>query len=216
MRRLVLHVGPGRTGTSALQTMFSRHAGELLAQGVHFPTWPGIADAVACKVTSGNGGPLAALISPRAGVKHYAPEDGIQRLRNLHDEQAMTVLYSHEGLALFEPERLGFAADMALSAGFVTQAVYYTRNPAQYARSSYARWCESGEANLPWQQFNKDPPFPLHIKRLRQTLGASNVIVRDYDAAKPDLFADFCSALMIDRPPGAMPIINASKVLLAA
>ncbi len=218
MRRLILHVGPGRTGTSALQCMFSRSAPALLEQGVRFPAWPGMADAAAGKVTSGNGGPLVAMIAPRAATKHYTADDGMMALRLLNDEDAMTVLYSHEALALFECERLAFLADMAVSAGFIAQAAYYTRNTNDYARSVYAQWTARGQPGNPedWESWSRRflPPFQRHILGLRQALGYENVFVRDYDAAKQDLFDDFCSGVLgIERPSGVTPWINASRAV---
>lgn len=219
MRRLILHVGPGRTGTSALQCMFARSSAAMLAQGVYFPTWPGMAEAAVGAVSSGNGGALVAMIAPRAGVKHYTESDAMDALRALHDQPAMTVLYSHEGMALFEPDRLAFLADMAASAGFVTQAAYYTRNRDDYSRSVYARWSSTSRpawrppCTMSWNEWDSTftPPFGRHVFELQQLLGVESVFVRDYDAAKPDLFGDFCvNVLGIERPQGQMPWINAS------
>lgn len=212
IRRLILHVGAGRTGTSALQTMFSRHAADLARGGVHFPAWPGMKDAAAGAVSSGNGQPLACLASLTYKTRHYTDADGRAQLRALHDECAPTVLYSCEGFAQFDVQRLQLIADFALSAAFVTQAAYYIRNPMDYARSSYARWVESGEATQTWEQYPKDPPFELHLRGLRRALGEDNVIVRDYDVARTDLFGDFCmSVLGIDRPAGAMAWTNVTR-----
>lgn len=211
-RRLILHVGPGRTGTSALQTMFSRHVADLARAGVHFPTWPGLEDAAAGAVSSGNGQALACLASLTYSTRHYSEEDGRAQLRTMHDECAPTVLYSCEGFSQFDVQRLQLIADYALSAGFVTQAVYYIRDPMDYARSSYARWVESGGATTTWEEFPKNPPFDLHLRGLRRALGEDNVIVRDYDAARADLFGDFCrSVLGIERPAGEMAWTNVTR-----
>lgn len=213
IRRLILHVGPGRTGTSALQTMFARHAADLARAGVHFPAWPGLEDAAAGAVSSGNGQALACLASLTYTTRHYTEADGLAALRGLHEESAPTVLYSCEGLAQFDVQRLQSLADHALSAGFVTQAVYYVRDPMEYARSSYARWVESGEATQSWEDYPKEPPFDLHLRGLRRALGEDNVIVRDYDAARDDLFGDFCTEVLgIERPAGRMVWTNVSRV----
>ena len=212
LRRLILHVGPGRTGTSALQTMFARHADALMQRGVHFPPWPGMADAAAGAVTSGNGGPLVALITSRG--RRYKAEDGLNVLRALHDEPAPVVLYSHEALALFEPERLAFLADMALSAGFVTQAAYYTRNENDLARSTFCRMAETGKApRKTYDEWRPEffSPNARHIADLTAVLGSENVLVRSYEAARADLFGDFCAGVLgIDRPAGPMPVVNVS------
>ncbi len=212
-RRLILHVGPGRTETSALQTMFCIHADYLAAQGVHFPRWPGFEAVAAGGVGSGNGGPIAALIGNDKASRHYTREDGLVAMGALHETHARTVLYSSEAMALFERERLSFLVELAASAGFVIQAVYYLREESNYARSIFARATAMGKISTPQERFLHKyvPPFARHLRELREVLGANNVIVRDYDFAKDDLFADFCvNVLGIDRPDGRMAWINSS------
>jgi hypothetical protein len=193
--------------------MFARHSAALMQRGVHFPPWPGMAEAAAGGVSSGNGGPLVALISPCNSGKHYTEAHGLAALRALHDEAALTVLYSHEAMALFEPERLAFLADMALSAGFITQAAYYTRNEEDHARSTFCRMAETGKAPMKtYEQWRHEfvSPNARHIADLTSVLGAENVLVRSYEAARADLFGDFCAGVLgIDRPPGDMPVVNA-------
>jgi hypothetical protein len=171
-----------------------------------------MAEAAAGAVSSGNGQPLACLASFSYSTRHYTDEDGRTQLRTLHDECAPTVLYSCEGFAQFDVQRLQLIADYALSAGFVTQAVYYIRDSMEYARSSFARWVESGEATQTWEEYPKDPPFELHLRGLRHALGEDNVFVRDYDAARADLFGDFCTAVLgIRRPAGEMAWTNITR-----
>lgn len=212
-RRLILHMGPGRTGTSALQTMFCRHADYLAARGVHFPRWPGFDDVAAGAIGSGNGGAIAALIARDEVSKFYAREDGLRALRSLYETCDPVVLYSSEAMALFEQERLTCAAELAASAGYVTQAVYYLRDESSYASSVHARSSATGKTNKPRERFMRKyvPPFARHLRELRAVLGISNVIVCDYDFARADLFGDFCDRVLgIARPDGMMPWLNSS------
>lgn len=212
-RRLILHIGPGRTGTSALQTMLCRHVDHLDAHGIHFPRWPGFKAVAEGKVGSGNGGAIAALIARENRSAHYKPEDGLNALRQLYESPATAVLYSSEVMALFDESKLAFAVDLAASAGFVTKIVYYLREESAYANSAFARASATGSKNLPRELFlaKHTPPFGRHLRALRPIVGEENVIVRDYDYAKSDLFGDFCAhALGIPRPDGAMPWMNSS------
>ncbi len=116
-------------------------------------------------------------------------------------------------MALFEKERLAFAADFAASAGFVTQAVYYLRDEVAYANSVFARATATGKSVKRREIYLHKfvPPFGRQLRGLREVLGESNVIVRDYDFAKADLFGDFCTRVLeIPRPRGAMPWSNSS------
>lgn len=212
-RRLILHVGPGRTGTSALQTMFCRQADALAAAGVHFPRWPGFANVANGGVAGGNGGAIAALIARKPLQTHYTADDGARELQALADQRAPIVLYSSEAMAVFDPVKLAAAATMAAEAHYITQAVYYLRDETAFANSVFARASASGKTDMPRERFLRKfkVPFARHLRALRETLGEANVIVRDYDFARDDLFGDFCASVLgIPRPRGAMPWLNTS------
>lgn len=211
MRRLILHIGPGRTGTSALQTMLCRNVDHLESHGVHFPRWPGFDAVTAGSVASGNGGAIAALIARKNTSRYYKREDGLRALRQLYESPETAILYTSEVMALFDPERLAFAVDFASSAGFVTQIAYYLREETSYAESVFARASAMREVSKDAFFQRYVPPFGRHLRSLRQVVGPENVLVRDYDWAKADLFGDFCAnVLNIPRPPGSMPWMNCS------
>lgn len=193
--------------------MFCRHADYLAAHGVNFPRFPVFDDVAAGAVSSGNGGAIAALIGRDGASRHYSREDGLQALRALYETYDPVVLYSSEAMALFEKERLAFAADFATSAGYLTQAVYYLRDESDYASSVYARSTATGRTVM-WRDAYMHkyvPPFARHLRELRAVLGESNVIVRDYDFSQEDLFGDFCTNVLgIARPRGEMPWLNSS------
>lgn len=193
--------------------MFCRHAGYLAACGVLFPRFPAFDEVAAGAISSGNGGAIAALISREGASRHYTREDGLQALRALYETHDPVVLYSSEGMALFEKERLAFAADFAASAGYRTQAVYYLRDESAYANSVFARSTATGRTVKRREAYLHKyvPPFARHLRDLRAVLGEANVIVRDYDFARQDLFGDFCvNVLTIPRPRGDMPWLNSS------
>lgn len=193
--------------------MFCRHADYLAARGVYFPRFPAFDDVAAGAISSGNGGAIAALIARDGASRHYTREDGLRALRALYETHDPVVLYSSDAMALFEKERLAFAADFAASAGYVTQAVYYLRDESAYASSVFARSTATGRTVKRREAYLHKyvPPFARHLRGLRAVLGETNVIVRDYDFGREDLFGDFCTnVLRIARPPGEMPWLNSS------
>ena len=193
--------------------MFCRHVDYLATHGVHFPRWPGFEDVAAGATASGNGGAIAALIARDGASRYYTRDDGLRALRCLYETHDRIVLYSSEAMALFENERLAFAAELAAAAGYRTQAVYYLRDESDYASSVFARSAAMGRTTKARENYLRKyvPPFARHLRGLRAVLGEANVIVRDYDFARADLFGDFCvNVLGIARPGGEMPWLNSS------
>lgn len=63
-RILHLHVGAGKTGTSALQAAFVRNRDWLAGHGIDYPPSPWDEAAANHKITSGNGMGLAKFLNP--------------------------------------------------------------------------------------------------------------------------------------------------------
>lgn len=97
MSTLWLHVGPPKTGTSALQVFFARNAAALRRQGVLYPWGEAALDGA---VTSGNGAWLAAW---EEGFPKSLPEGRtlIRLLRRGHN-----VLLSSEYFVTTDPRVL--------------------------------------------------------------------------------------------------------------
>jgi hypothetical protein len=105
---LVLHVGPPKTGTSALQWFFAQNAAALRRIGLWYPERDGFAAAKRDEVASGNGYSLANKI---AGISALAGEDFRRRQSQIRD---MLTEFRHEaqghpdvGAALLSSEYFG-------------------------------------------------------------------------------------------------------------
>lgn len=195
--RLVLHMGMGKTGSSALQVAFVQNRDQLAAVRVHYPVAG--SDAVAARggVVSGNGLEILEHLAPRKGDPAEAVR-ALERVRNdVAGAHSGTVLYSSEFLYHAQPARLAEMRDVMSAQGATVQAVVYVRDIAGHALSSYSQVVKRALYTEPLAHF-LDPDEGSYrinlrprLQQLRSTLGAENVTILHYDSQRADLFAGF-------------------------
>lgn len=204
-RKLFLHLGTYKTGTTSLQAFLGTHAATLRKRGILYPAtgWR-------------DGHPAHHNIAwELAGDRRFDP--GLGTVASLRAEIAGhdgAVIVSSEDFAGAARDPAGFTAFLqALKAdGFDVTLVLYLRNQADYAASLYltliqlgfdrdfkgflAAVADDGELRyLDWC-------FPFRYDRFIETLRTlpARIVVRSYDAAlQGDLLADFLEACGIDR-----------------
>lgn len=130
-KRILLHIGRHKTGTTSLQAFFTRNRERLLEQGIYYPQ-TGIR----------NGGhhlvaepfPMRRLNQLRA---RYSPEQHelVQALRDEIDSApADTILISSEAF-----QNMGPKYAQRIFAGYQVEVVLYLRDQLSYFVSSYAQ-----------------------------------------------------------------------------
>ena len=112
-RRLLLHVGMGKTGSSALQVALVRHRDLLARHGVTYPPAPSDAAAARDGVVSGNALPLVRYLVTSKSPRRVAPDalmhEALATVRGNPDEP--TLLFSSEFLHQASPDRLATLRD---------------------------------------------------------------------------------------------------------
>lgn len=197
-RRLVLHMGMGKTGSSALQVAFVRNREKLADAGVNYPEHSSDEPARRGEVISGNGMGITPYLAPPKHDEEEAARARRRLFRTVEDSPQETVLYSSEFLYLFEPPRLDeLQADMR-ARDVVIQAVVYVRDVAGHALSSYSQVVKRAlytGAFADYLTSQERLSYRLNLRprlrRLRATLGPENVLVIHYDTTRERLFADF-------------------------
>lgn len=127
MSRIILHVGHGKTGTSALQSSFALSVDALKQAGIHYPEHPHLADVTAGKITSGNIVAKSLLKTAKAALR---ATDG-------------AVLFSNEGLFhdIVMDDKL---LVNLMKLGTPVTAILYIRNPVEHATSVYGQLIKRG------------------------------------------------------------------------
>lgn len=202
-RRLVLHAGMGKTGSSALQAAFVRNRQLLSASGIFYP--PHASDDVARRggVTSGNGARLRQWLAPRDGQAARRGRRLQARLVEELDTPGIhTLLYSSEFLYLALPERLDELRRHVALHGATVQVVVYVRDVARHALSSYSQVVKRSLFTGTFTDYI-DPAtkggYHLPLDRLLampDLLGAENVTLLHYDSVQHDLVCHFCRQIL--------------------
>lgn len=121
--RIIIHVGPGKTGSSAIQQSLLKRAPDLLRQGIYYP--PHTLDTNG--VSSGN---VDAVFSNDAtGTLEFNCDKALGLLEQAKQKGANQLLLSSEAfIARFEPMLAFFEC---------VNVIFYLRNPMECAESLY-------------------------------------------------------------------------------
>lgn len=208
MARLYLHIGVGRTGTSALQRWFAENSDALERQALHYFEIPSVARARRGEVTSGNGTALFAYLAPERGRRAFVAG----RLRKTVTAycSGMNGLASSEMLANLEAwewERLAAAAE-----GIDLRFIAIVRDPVDSLWSGYCRHRSTGiEAGSFAEFFNKPVGGYRSAGALREALQVfppHRFAVFHYEQHRDRLDRTMCAALQIDLPPMSRDRMN--------
>lgn len=134
-RVLNLHIGLGKTGTSALQTFFASERAQLQELGFIYPALVDLAPASRGEPTRGNGLPLAQAIGWPGGVKKDAERPDIGEMADLlleHATGTSDIIVSSEALQFFEPERLSRFCDLLAAHDIQTRVICFVRSCREF------------------------------------------------------------------------------------
>lgn len=182
---VILHVGYGKTGSSALQSSLALSSEALAQAGIFYP--PSVSDARAMRgeVSSGN-------------VALPMLEDRYQRAAQARSK-AETILFSNEGLfhrLIMNPDPLR----AILAQGAEVRVVLYIRNPVKHAVSAYGQAIKRNGLVTDFDTYlstYKIPNMVVKFLRLMRDLGV-DVTVLNYSRHQRHLLSSFADALGIN------------------
>ncbi len=202
-RRLVLHIGMGKTGTSALQVALVRNREHLAATGIDYPAHPSDEVARAHGVTNGNGSAVADLLGSElavAAVELPHARHGLQALcQAVAGSPYRTTVYSSELLYRFDPRHLAVLVAEAERAGIDLSVVAYVRDIAPYFFSAYSERVKRNGFAGTFEEYISGADdfarrvglFRPRISRLLEAAGPARAHVLHYDSVKRDLAGSF-------------------------
>jgi hypothetical protein len=207
MRRLLLHAGAGKTGTSALQLFLDANRDWLLRQGIVYPEGPNRPDP-GTKISSGNGGWLFGFL--RSG----------EYWRELVDQLTDTggpcdVMISSELVAHAPKERIAELADRLTAIGFELQPFYLVRNVDAWYLSAYQQNVKRHGYTRSFAHFCATYPleFTGALDRYESVLGEGAMRLYSYEAGKGDIVRYVLQQVLgvtAEPPPHDNPSINRS------
>jgi hypothetical protein len=193
-RSVVLHIGVGKTGTSAIQTWLARNAPRLAEQGVHYPTPPeGFGAAVEGAVTSGNAGPLAQLLIPYLRDGGWSEAAALDWLDAALLVDAGTVLFSSEFLPSAGEEVLRQLRDRIETHGRSVRVICALRDLGPLAFSDWSQRVKRSGAWKDWPEICGE--FAVlthkHLDTYAAVFGTGAVRALNYESLKRDIVGAF-------------------------
>ncbi|WP_402466801.1 hypothetical protein [Isoptericola aurantiacus] len=204
-RRLLLHLGINKTGSTALQIAFVRNRDVLREHGVHYPMSSSDARALSGEVVSGNGNALLPYLGQGGRANDEQALAALATLlRELDATEDPTVLYSSELLFRFSPDRITALAQLLEERGVTLQVAVYLRDIAGHALSVYAQGVKKNRVTSDLEGYlGRDgeparyaPPLRSRLQHLRDVLGVENVRVLHYDTERAHLVPGFFSTVL--------------------
>lgn len=200
-KTLYLHIGAGKTGSSALQVWLNHHADALRKLGVHYPTWGAKLDDYA--ITSGNGRRLIEAV----GRGEMAPF-----LADLAKANSQKLFLSSESFQGFTDENLRELKNEAARIGLRVTIIVYLRDVYDVMYSAYQQMIKRHLGTQTFrefalkrdkvQQFEVVAAYSRHFDDMR---------VFHYDSErKRGLEVAMCEALGVD--PAEVPPMPNTKV----
>lgn len=194
-KKLFLHIGARKTGSSFLQTMFTRNAENFLKQGLYYPLDKANATlAMQGYTTSGNGHPLRPLLRPDEFLKSASREEVEDRfLAMINSSPCSNVLISSEWLCAAREQALARFKQIADAARIKVEIIYFVRNPLDYAFSEWTQNIKDGKEFCDWRMFLRHHaiPFGYVIDRFRKHVD-DGLHVLNYDRCKGSLLETVC------------------------
>ncbi|MEO1019386.1 MAG: hypothetical protein AAFY56_17095 [Pseudomonadota bacterium] len=212
MKRLIVHIGWEKTGTTSLQSFLSVNSQKLREFGICYPNNQNLTFAarnshtplVGAVMDKGKPSEYRDFIWPNKQLDpHIILEDFASYLKK--DDPTIVVSAEHFSTRVNTESELGRFRNYIRNSGRNITIICYIRDPVSMARSSHFEYVKSGgREQLNWgsvspgnERFN-----PLHqLRRWAKVFGSENLISREYQRAKligGNTISDFCYLLDID------------------
>ncbi|NOD37087.1 MULTISPECIES: hypothetical protein [unclassified Ruegeria] len=216
MKRLIVHIGWEKTGTTSLQAFMSNNCDKLENVGVHYPNDRHLT------FVQGNGHfPLAGALTNQNKQREFIAEhkkiDGQVILSDFASHLKVvnkTTVISCEHLSsrVGSENEIKLLKDSIDATGYEVKVVCYIRDPVSLAKSSHSTAVKvSKRDKLNWDRVDPQNEYfnPVHrLRRWAEVFGKENVTVREYLPSKlvgGDICSDFCELIGVDSQDFAIP-----------
>lgn len=194
MRRLYLHIGLGKTGSSALQSWLSINAAELARQGIVYADLS--ADARAGRASSGNGGLLVNALRD----SDFTEVERLLQEVYFPPGECNTAIISSELLKDVRPPKLRKLHALLAQLAIEPHIVAYVRSVYERAYSTYGQNVKNVGATEPFAEADIARSMLTTLAWLRkyhEQFGAA-MSVLNYDASDTDIYQSFAALTGID------------------
>lgn len=172
MKKLYIHIGFGKTGTTSIQSLMSKRQSELLEHGVLYPS-----------VGQDGGHHLLAPIGLQ-NISGDLTDIYTELLKEIDDASVSTIVISSENFAFAQPS---FIEDLKKKfQKYSIKIVFYVRDQVPLIESTYLEWQKVGNKydeniRLFFLEHKLSFDFMIRIDPWAQNFGSENIIARFYD-----------------------------------
>ncbi|SDI92010.1 hypothetical protein [Aliiruegeria lutimaris] len=187
MRDVILHVGHGKTGTSAIQSWLAQNKRAVAAAGIVYPDHPSLSRARRCGVTSGNiRDDVGALVERLEAEDLKWPTD-------------RAILFSNE-LLFWKLEEI-IEAYAHLRSRYNFKVVLFIRNPLEMANSAYHQRVKRGGETGSFEDHLQQEAHLLHAEHCHRLLSKTDIETRliNYSARSSEVVGAFIDALELEK-----------------
>ncbi len=204
MRRVIIHIGLGKTGTSSIQAWLSLNADRLLKQDIYYADLNPAAKQG--NITSGNGVPLveACQTGQVKKIKSCFRKYYCERWRLFRARK--TALVSSESFQDLNLEQIALLEATLTSLGYEVSVIAYVRSAYEFLYSSYLQGIKRhGFTHLFSQNPGGDYSRQKNILFHYRDIFGERFQVGHYDGIKSDILPDFARRAGIE-PLGLIPL----------
>jgi hypothetical protein len=195
--QIFLHIGPHKTGTTAIQRMADENRAVLAQHGILYPSGRWHGQLGSCFAQN----KLAYVYNRHSGFTDLAEIDRsdaaykTRLLQELDDSDCQDAVFSYEGFIDLRPDEIRGLTEFLKDRCDVIRIVAYCRHPLSFAPSEISQRVRMG---LPSGQDNSEnPPIPrfkMYFEKFTKVLGTESFILSDFAKAvlhKNDVRMDF-------------------------
>ncbi len=193
MKKLYLHIGTGKTGSSALQSWLSLNAKALRRQGIDYADLA--PEAKHGAISSGNGYQL--LHALRESIEEA------ERLINtvyFYSESNHTAIISSEILQGINPVFIQQISDICEKNDIEVTIIAYARSIYEKAYSAYLQEVKRNALVDPFSEESVGTNFIRNVNNLKRysKVFGDRFRVLNYDAVKHDIYSSFAAIVGVD------------------
>ena len=196
MKKIILHVGAGKTGTSALQSHFALNRIALSKEGICYPESISDTKAIKFKTSVGN----AITLGRELKNPHCNKERLEKIIRDIEQECPNdTILLSSEIMSAFKKECFEELVKVFKTREIEFTVVYYVRAIGDHLVSSYH---QNIKRNAYFKSFDeyitrRRNGFAPRIKLLVELVGRERLLLKNYDKlSRENIFEDFVDSVL--------------------
>jgi hypothetical protein len=207
---IFLHVGAGKTGTTAIQATIPSMRRNLEEVGLRAPLDRTLPSEIEFRplVKSGYSASVAQLLNP--SFKKPVPLDMEETLKWLEIEfekaqnEGLNLLFSSEALQFARATQLQAFKELAAQHRLTIKVIFYVRTALDYSISEYLQHLKKGFLNYPKKNTptglgdyiaSARIPFGKTLSTFSQVFGRQSLDVRSYDVFKNNLLDNFFTAV---------------------